>query len=693
MVARFKTKKNKNPRSLSRTLSIYFFSLVSASLLISGTIGTFFSFRAQQHIVFSQQQLIAQNAANKVTGFIQENFSALETTARLVNPAHTSRNEQDRILNHLLGPHPDFRQLILLNSKKQKSAQISRLSRVGSGELNDNINNDLFAQAVQGKRYISSVYVDKVTSEPMVIMAVPAKNVFGDFRGVLLAEVNLKFMWDLVESLKIGKTGLAYVVDRQGQLIAFGDIARVLRGENAGNLKEVHDFINNPAPADEAEANIFTGINGAKVLGTYVSLGMPDWAVVTELPVAEAYHQVFHTIITTVIFTLIMAAAAGWIGIYLARRLAIPLVSLMQTATRIAGGEMGLQAEVGGPTEISGLATAFNSMTAQLREVIDSLEQRSRYLQTTVRKYVEYMAEVGNGNLDSRIALKEQEGKMDDPLIILGRQLNKTTADLQGMVEQIRDATDNLRKREAELEMYSEKLKKSNTELEQFSYIASHDLQEPLRKIRVFGDRLQEKYSTLLDEKAVDYLQRMNSAVTRMENLIRDLLQYSRVTSKAQPFEAVELNDIIKEVLGDLEIRINETKAEIKTQILPTIDADPLQMRQLFQNIIGNAIKYHRANVPPVVTITSRTTANDNGNYCEINITDNGIGFDNKYAEQIFGLFQRLHGRSEYTGTGIGLSICKKIIEHHKGVIVASSKNGEGSTFCITLPIKQNIPV
>jgi signal transduction histidine kinase/HAMP domain-containing protein len=690
MFTRFKTEKNKRSRSLTLTLSIAFLSLIAASLLISGAIGTFFSFRAQQNIVFSQQQLIAQNAANKVTGFIQEKFSALETVARLVNPAVTSRKEQDRILNHLLGPHPAFRQLILLNAKKQKSVQVSRLSRVGSNELNDKIDNDLFTQVSRGKRFVSSVYVDKVTSEPIVVMAVPVKDVFGDFRGVLIAEVNLKFMWDLVENLKIGETGLAYVVDRQGKLIAFGDIARVLRGENVGNLNEVRDFM---SMADEADVEVSTGISGAKVLGTFVSLGMPDWAVVTELPVSEAYQQVFQTMVITVIFTLVMAMLAGWVGVYLAHRLAVPLVSLMQTATRIAGGELGLQAEVGGPTEISGLARAFNSMTTQLREVIDSLEQRSRYLQTTVQKYVEYMAEVGNGKLNSRIVLEEESRGTDDPLIILGRQLNETTANLQRMVEQIREVTKNLRKRESELEMYSDKLKKSNTELEQFAYIASHDLQEPLRKIRLFGDRLREKYGALLDEKAVDYLQRMNSAVIRMENFIKDLLQYSRVTSKAQPFEAVELNNIIRDVLGDLEIRINETKAEIKTQSLPTIDADPLQMRQLFQNIIGNAIKYHRANVPPVVTITSRTGANDNGNYCEINITDNGIGFDDKYVEQIFGLFQRLHGRSEYAGTGIGLAICKKIVGHHGGMISASSKKEEGSTFCITLPIKQNSSV
>ncbi len=285
----------------------------------------------------------------------------------------------------------------------------------------------------------------------MVIMAVPVKDVFGDFRGILIAEVNLKFMWDLVESLKIGKTGLAYVVNRQGKLIAFGDIARVLRGENAGNLKVVHEFINNVAPVDEAKAKVFTGINGATVLGTSVSLGMPDWAVVTELPVAEAYEQVIQTISIMAIFTLIMAATAGWVGVYLARRLAVPIVHLMETATRIAGGEMGLRAKIGGTTEITGLAVAFNSMTDQLREVIGSLERRSRHLQSTVQEYVEYMIEVGNGKLGSRLELKEREGQSDDPLIILGRQLNETTASLQQLVEQIQEATDILKKREAEL--------------------------------------------------------------------------------------------------------------------------------------------------------------------------------------------------------------------------------------------------
>jgi signal transduction histidine kinase len=681
--------KAKKRRSLSVTISISFLSFVLTSLLVSGIMGTLFSFQTQRDIVFSQQQHIAQNAANIVGGFIQEKLIAMEITSEMFNPAFAPIKEQERMLNLLLGHHPAFRQLILINSKKQKSVVVSRLSRQASGNLGNSIERDLYTWFGRDKRYISPVYVDGITSEPMVIIAVPAKDVFGDIQGALVAEVNLKFMWDLMVNLRIGKTGQAYVVDRQGRLIASGDISRVLRGENAGNLKLIREFISNPVSIVEAEVDVFTGINGTTVLGTYIPLGVPDWAVVTELPLSEAYQTVIQLIIIMVIFTLVMAALAGWIGIFLARRLSSPIVNLMETATRIAGGERGLLAEVSGPVEISNLAEAFNSMTAQLREVIGDLEQHGAYLQTTVQKYVEYMAGVGEGRLDSRLVLEEQKSGTDDPLIVLGRQLNETTTNLNIMIEQIRNSSDKIKKHEEKLQIYSERLRKSNTELEQFAYIASHDLQEPLRKIKFFVDRFKTKYSGNLNEEALEYLERTNDAVVRMVKFIQDLLQYARVTTKAKPFERVDLNEIIKGVISDLDIRINETKAEIRTENLPVIDADLLQMRQLFQNIIGNAIKYHLENITPVINLNSRISSDEDNNFCEINITDNGIGFDNKYADQIFGLFQRLHGRSEYEGTGIGLAICKKIVEQHGGVISAAGREGEGAVFSIKLPLKQ----
>jgi GAF domain-containing protein/HAMP domain-containing protein len=230
------------------------------------------------------------------------------------------------------------------------------------------------------------VYIDDVTGEPMVIMVVPAADAFGEVQGTLLAEVNLKFMWDLVNRLEIGEAGLAYVVDRQGNLIAFGDISRVLRGENVGQLKEVGEFVSSPAPFDETGAGISQGINGTTIVGTYVPLGTPDWAVVTELPLTEAYGAVIRSTAISVLVLLVVATLAGLIGGYVARRLAAPLLNLTAIASRIAGGEVGVQAAIEGPAEVASLAGAFNNMTAQLRELIGSLEQRvadrTRNLQT-----------------------------------------------------------------------------------------------------------------------------------------------------------------------------------------------------------------------------------------------------------------------------------------------------------------------
>jgi GAF domain-containing protein/HAMP domain-containing protein len=197
-----------------------------------------------------------------------------------------------------------------------------------------------------------------------------------EFQGIFAAEVNLKFMWDLVDQLKVGETGLAYVVDRQGNLIAFSDIARVLKGENVGQLKTVSEFIHTPASVRATGVSTYQGIKGDTVVGTYVSLGTPDWAVVIELPWEEAYREVIWGIVGAVGTTLVMAVLAGLLGVFVARRLAAPLVNLTGTATRIASGEMELQAVVGGPSEVASLATAFNSMTQQLRSLISGLEQR-----------------------------------------------------------------------------------------------------------------------------------------------------------------------------------------------------------------------------------------------------------------------------------------------------------------------------
>ncbi len=242
---------------------------------------------------------------------------------------------------------------------------------------------------------------------------------------------------------------------------------------------------------------------------------------------------------------------------------------------------------------------------------------------------------------------------------------------------------------EVQLKLYADRLEASNRELQDFASVAAHDLQEPLRKIQTFSDRLQTKHREALADEAKDYLDRIRNSANRMQTLIDDLLTFSRVTTKGQPFVSADLNQIVREVLSDLEVRIEQTQAKVRIASLPTIQADPLQMRQLFQNLLANALKFHKKNEAPEVTVSAKVS----GGECELSVEDRGIGFDEKYLDRIFTIFQRLHGRSEYEGTGVGLAVCRRIAERHQGKIMAKSRLGEGATFVVTLPLKQKSEV
>lgn len=274
--------------------------------------------------------------------------------------------------------------------------------------------------------------------------------------------------------------------------------------------------------------------------------------------------------------------------------------------------------------------------------------------------------------------LRQAKNKLELRVKQRTQELEKTNTGLRKEIEKRRKA-------EEALSVYSENLARSNRELQDFAYVASHDLQEPLRKIQAFGNLLEEEYAAGLGD-GVDYLQRMRGAAARMSTLIEDLLAFSRVTTKARPFVPVNLNEIAEEVVGDLETRIASSGGKVELKSLPTVSADPTQMRQLLQNLISNALKFHRTGVAPHVTVASRKYAGKNP-YHRITVKDNGIGFNEKYLDRIFSVFQRLHGRETYEGTGIGLAVCRKIVERHNGTITAKSEKNKGSTFIITLPI------
>ncbi len=312
-----------------------------------------------------------------------------------------------------------------------------------------------------------------------------------------------------------------------------------------------------------------------------------------------------------------------------------------------------------------------------------------RRVSVAIEKLLRGTRVISEGNLDHRIPFSAR-----DELAGLSAAFNNMTDRLKESYASLKHEISVRQEAEEAAEQYAGRLEIINRELQDFAFVASHDLQEPLRKIQAFGDQLRIMSGEALTAEGLDFLTRMQNAAARMQALIQALLAYSRIATRAQPFTDTDLGTIVHEAVDDLETRIAETEGRIDIGPLPVIKADQTQMRQLFQNLIGNALKFHGPE-KPVIKVSSRRvgggTEHSQGSegQWEILVEDNGIGFDAKYLDRIFVPFQRLHGRGVYEGTGIGLAICRKIVERHGGIITATSRPLKGSTFIVSLPENQ----
>ncbi|MGZ8560849.1 MAG: sensor histidine kinase [Flavisolibacter sp.] len=263
------------------------------------------------------------------------------------------------------------------------------------------------------------------------------------------------------------------------------------------------------------------------------------------------------------------------------------------------------------------------------------------------------------------------------------RKLISANRKLEQEVEDRKASEEKIRMLNEQLVENNFQLKSTIEELDRFAYVASHDLQEPLRKILVFSDKIQTRYKDAVDNELHRSLEKIVKASERMQQLINDLLRFSRETSNSEDFVLIPLNHLLNEVLADMEVDIEKVSAQVQVDSLPEIWCIPSQMRQLFQNLVSNAIKFRKPGEPPVIRIYSGSNGTT---HHRIIVQDNGIGFDSKYADEIFMVFKRLHSYHEFEGSGVGLSICKKILERHNGAIRAESKPGSGAKFIIDLP-------
>jgi putative methionine-R-sulfoxide reductase with GAF domain len=368
--------KPKRSRSLAFNLATAFLRMSLVALIIAYIPQVIIFIRTDFNRIAAEQNAIANNAASQVTNFIQEKFTDLALAASLVEPGAQSQEEQESVLTHLLAQQSSFRSVILLDTQGRELAHSTRFSQAEVDSLKQQVEALQLTLLKEDSQYVSPVHINEITSEPQIVMAVPVQDILGNQRGILLAEVNLKFMWDLVGGIQVGQTGSAFVINTNGDLLAHRDISRVLAGENLSQMVLVDQFLSGSVAPGESVFSNFEKFNGKYGVATLVSLGFPNWAVVTYLPIAEAIRGLLINFAISFVFVLVLAGLTALFGVFIARRQAEPLVELSQVATEVAGGNLSIAARVAGPAEIAQVASTFNEMTSRLREFIGTLEQR-----------------------------------------------------------------------------------------------------------------------------------------------------------------------------------------------------------------------------------------------------------------------------------------------------------------------------
>jgi signal transduction histidine kinase len=557
-------------------------------LITAGSVG-YLVHRYEQELWRSR---LVEEVGNSAAS-VEEILLRTERTLAVIGEAIADAPGEQGLPKALLATEPTLVEVVQLDEQGNVLAAAYRDQPVLSS-LFTLSQSEWFHRALAGDHYQSRVQYT-FEDDPYIILALP-----GEPSGVVAGRVYLDVLQNAVSNLDLGRTGRVYITDADGEVIAHADHSVI--GQQVEYMTQ--------QASDDQRTGIWSGeyqnYLDEEVLGAFSALGGSGWYVIAEITQHEAYTPSRNA--TLLIVVLMLALAIVMLksnAAFLKHSVFEPLTHLAEGALRLGQGDLAHRIPDHRNDEIGQITNAFNEMAADLERQNHAVVQKNLALTKEIDSHRQTQEELRilNSSLEERIA-----------------------------------------ERTRELELLATDLTRSNKELQEFAYVASHDLQEPLRKVRAFGDRLAARSRAQLDEVSRDYLTRMENAAERMQALIDALLTYSRVTTQAQPLSAVNLHQVASEVVSDLEIQIERLHGEARIGALDTICADPLQMRQLLQNLIGNALKFHQEDVAPIVHLTGRWLApgdphralhpacNDDVPVYELCVTDNGIGIDAQYT-------------------------------------------------------------
>ena len=630
-------------------------------------------YSSRQAILNDTYNLLSSNNINKTNHFTewirsQEESNQLfadrplvrEDTAELVDCLQSGGNcsvIEKRLLENHLRPKAridgDFDDLFIIRASDGMIISGTDSSLIGKYREHTSF----FTQGLEGN-YSETAEFDVTTGKTAMHSATPIYAPDGEVIAVLTGHLNLEKMAAIIQQLsEISETEDSYLVNAFNYFLTeprYGNDYALRRTTFSDGVRDC--LAGNTSVAE------YTDYRGIPVIGSY--RWIPDYQIcmVSEKDRAEVFAPIISMRNQFILTGFFLFVASITFGYLLSRRITNPLKELNQAAKEFGGGNLSTRVAIKNNNEIGVFAGTFNQMAAN----IEKLQVKNENL----------VAELTDFN-------KALEARVEDRTHDLNKArlaAEKNLKDLQLEMTIRQRAQDDLAQKARELQQ-------SNEDLQQFAYVASHDLQEPLRMVASYLQLLEHRYKEKLDSDAREFINYAVDGAARMKRLINDLLDFSRVGTRATPFEQTDLNHMLGKARANLQVRIEEANVVIISDELPALPVDPPQMVQLFQNLIDNAIKF-RAQEPPKVHITAK----ENEEEWVISVSDNGIGIDPQYFERIFVIFQRLHTQTEYPGTGIGLAITRRIIERHNGRIWVESSPGQGATFRFALPKHQKKP-